>query len=369
MRPRGGGLHKHVTARPTFSSQRIGPQRQQEARMRKVRGPFFAPQARGRAGLAPLELVLSLPLLLLVMALMIIFGTAGAWKVRALANSRQAVWREFTPRRAAGDPRPRGWPLTAEFRAQQAQPSPLPDDPFADFAVVRGPVLVDPHSGASLPVNADTLNVNQGLRDGFARIRRDYPLLEKLPPHQIDFTVHHHVLDGTKWRYSEMGIGSNITRRIPFLYPMDLQTIVPDLANAYTAAAMQVHLNPNKPRLTPLEGGDPEIYQLIGRHSPDFQPQIPLGALPATIPALRGLPLRPRDACSADLQQVHDEYVTRLLERIRGVPRAMTDYYISVYQSVIDRLQSADPPPPGAATIISDLEAKIEQLQQFRARL
>ncbi len=337
----------------------------------EARGTFsfcLFPFALNRAGLAPLELVLSLPILLFVMGLMIVFGTAGAWKVRTLAASREAAWRTFWPRTGNDDPHPRGWPRSAELRAGPTDPSLFPADPFAGFDVVRGPAVVDQDSGASLPVRTETLDMTEGLQDGFARIERDFPLMQKMPPHQSTFSRSHNVLDGTRWQYRTMHIPSNITRRILFMYPMRLDVIVPELAEQFTTRALSVFLNPRKPDLAPLEGGDPEVLTLTGKRSPDFQPKIPLGNEDSTIPALLARKLLPR-ICEANPQVVYNGRVMPLIRRIRRVPVEMADYYIGVYRSVIQRLQQTSPPPAGATQLIQELQQKINQLNQFKATL
>jgi hypothetical protein len=58
----------------------------------------------GRRGLAPLELTLTLPILVLMMALMINFGVVGVWKVRTQANARYAAWRTITARTGEDNP-------------------------------------------------------------------------------------------------------------------------------------------------------------------------------------------------------------------------------------------------------------------------
>lgn len=306
--------------------------------------------------------------MLFVMALMIIFGTAGAWKIRTLCNSRQAVWRSFWPRTGQGDPRPRGWPQSAELRAGNFSPGLFPNDPYDGFEVVRGPVIVEPNSGASLPVRTERLDMTTGLIDGFARIKREFPIFSKLPPHEFNFPRHHNVLDGTRWQFRTMQIWSNIARRIPSLYTFQLQALVPDLGEAFTNFALRILTNPNKAELLPLEGGDPEVQSLIGRRSPDFQPKIRFGQdKKATIPALYRRRLRPTD-CRTDSETINGK-VRRQIRDVRQVPRRMSDYYIRVYQSVIARLENSDPPPPGAAGLIGDLQQKVNQLQQFRASL
>ena len=47
--------------------------------------------AARRRGLAPLELVLAIPLLLFVVALSVIFGAVACWKVRGEVVARDAI--------------------------------------------------------------------------------------------------------------------------------------------------------------------------------------------------------------------------------------------------------------------------------------
>ena len=59
---------------------------------------FIGPvRARRRRGLAPLEFVMALPILLFVMALMINFGTVAVWKVRAWASPATPSWANRSP--------------------------------------------------------------------------------------------------------------------------------------------------------------------------------------------------------------------------------------------------------------------------------
>ncbi|MBM4076542.1 MAG: hypothetical protein FJ267_13005, partial [Planctomycetes bacterium] len=67
--------------------------------------------------MAPLEFVLALPMLLIMMALMINFGVAGAWKVRAQVNSRYAGWRTLTNRTGESNAIPPYWPQSAGLSA------------------------------------------------------------------------------------------------------------------------------------------------------------------------------------------------------------------------------------------------------------
>ncbi len=369
------------------------------ARLRASR-PALQPSTfnlQPRLGLAPLELVLSLPILMFVMALMIIMGTSGAWKVRVQANARQAAWRALTPRTGANDDNPLGWPSNAEMQWIEGNPPLMPFDPFADHPVVRGPVLSAP-SGGSLPVRTSLVDATYGIRHGHTRIQRPFPLFAVMPPHRIDFAREHVIVDATLWQYWSMGIGSNTTRRVMFLYNMMLDAQAPQLTSAYVDAAIKVVQNPRQPELTPLEGGDPEVMSLIGAYSPNFvrqnQIDVQYGHHYQVHNAYQAYPLKPLSVrhqlgsvpryCSLDTGTVQQDKVrdhVRIVERF--TLRQMTQYYISVYQTAkssleaqVQQLQQQNPPAAGAAAQIAALQAqiaeldrKIEQLSQFMGSL
>ena len=76
-----------------------------------------------RSGLAPLELTLSLPFLLVLMALMINFGVIGSWKVRTQGNAHYAVFRTLLGRTGDSNPPPDNWPnATLNSRRRQLAP-------------------------------------------------------------------------------------------------------------------------------------------------------------------------------------------------------------------------------------------------------
>ena len=123
-------------------------------------------QATPRAGLAPLELVLVLPILLFVMALMMNLGTGGAWKLRTQINARHAAWRSLEQRTGNNDPHPGNWPSDATLDSGPTSPSAIPFDPYAGETVVRGPVLVEPVAGEWLPVRPDYLDMRPQMLGG-----------------------------------------------------------------------------------------------------------------------------------------------------------------------------------------------------------
>src|SRR5436190_638667 len=118
-------------------------------------------------------------------------GVAGGLRVR-----RGSVMRSNRPRPAP--------PRVRRLR--------IPRRGLAPLEVVRGPMLSDQSSGQSLPVSQSLLDMSYGINQGHARIRRDFPMLGKMPPGQIDFPREHVILDGTLWQYPTMGIPNNVTR-------------------------------------------------------------------------------------------------------------------------------------------------------------
>ena len=324
-------------------------------------------KATPRKGLAPLELVLVLPLLLFVMALMMNLGTGGAWKIRTQINARQAVWRALEQRTGQNDPHPGNWPADARLDSGTTGPSPVPFDPFAGQPVVRGPVLIEPAQGKFLPVQRDYLNLLPDLLQGIAEITRPYPLLQSLPGN-LAFVRNHVIFDGTRFQFPTMNLGSNTVRRVLGLYALLLDLEAPDEVQAYLEAAVRVYFDPNEPALRPVTGGDPEIYELIGQRSPNFQPHL-LSASDWRTTMIPQVSTRIPDYCEANPGTVRSEKVDRLLRAIHNVPHDVSDYYIGVYQSVIQRLQMIDPKPPAVVQQIMQLQAKVNQVQAFRASL
>ncbi len=308
-----------------------------------------------RRGLAPVELVLCLPLLLCVMALMVNFGTAVCWKVRASTNSRNAVWRARWPRSGHRDGHPAKWPPTAAMGVAPGQRLDRLAVPEIERPVVRGPI---PNGFA---VDAELLDTRRGLRDGTADVKRTMPMLPKLGT--FEFHLKHPLLDDA-WQFQRMHIGQNVSRRIPIIYTLPLTD--PSLPAAFVNAVQQVVFAPLRDALRPLDH-DEDFIRFSG-HAPDFHPHI--GGF-----------------CSLEIETVRAGEVERLIHRIKGhcvtsgnrtrivassVPLRMTDAFIGLYQAKLDELKAAmqSPQPSPALTaqfvLIPELEQKISQLKAFR---
>lgn len=325
-----------------------------------------------RSGLAPLEMVLSLPILLFIMALIINFGALASWKVRGLSAARHAVWSSRWPRTRSAFPRPTYWlPPESGMGAVAAGDVAELDDPRVDLPVVRGPLP------SGFVVNERLLDPARGLRRGNALREDDYPLLPGIGPY--DLTAEHRFLDD-KWQYQRTNwpaegarLPVNAWRRIPVIYR--LPQVSPGLVSAYLAAANAILSSPTRADLGPLETWKDDEYidyslrfgwPLTRR---DFHPRL-------------------RRFCSlssATAAERAQSVVDRVQGRgrrgdpgwIPGVAWELTRARIALYRRVIRELTAriSAVPPPSAAEIasmtaeIADLEAKIEVLEEFQTRL
>lgn len=320
-------------------------------------------QPRGnRGGLAPLELVIALPLLLFVMALMINFGTVSSWRIRELAVARQTVWASRYPRSLQAVPRPAYWPTAANLGVHGDPDATTLQDPRVDMPVVRGPFIGD------FAVNRDLLDPGRHIRSGRAGLTRDFPLLASLGPYRMDTETE--LLDN-RWEFSRTGMSHNSDHRIPAIY--SLPTAPPSYSLAYVQAARAILIMPQRNDLRVLDRDDEFAAYGVrfgwGGGSPDFHP------------GLRGF-------CSLDRQTAQDS-VDHLVERIAGVrggpgqahvpslaeqmARAFRDLYRRVIQELQNQLNAVPPPSPGqTASIqneINDLQQKIDTLDAFLAVL
>lgn len=304
-----------------------------------------------RGGLAPLELVLWLPVLLMVMALMVNIGTSGAWRVRGEIVARDAIWRTRWDRTGANEPRPiaRVWPANATINVRGAAGIQQLDDPAVNEPVVRGPQL---DNFGVRPI----FDPKQGAVVGTASIERRFPLLPKLGAFRSG-EIQHPLLTET-WQVAEMGIPANVYRRIKVLY--DLPQTDQNLPDAFVNAVQKVFQLPHASGLRVLDQDD-EIYQYLGGYV-DFHPFM-------------------RRCCERDPDEVYDLIVAHpsdhqvdilddddkvLLGQISMLPRRLTNFFLSMYRSQLTALNQQNPPPQGQ---INSIQEKIDQLEAFQRRL
>jgi hypothetical protein len=317
-------------------------------------------------------MVLCLPLLLMVMALMINYGTVAAWKVREWSVARHAAWASRHPRSGATRP---GcwWPQEATMGAGGAGQIAAMDDPRINLPVVRGPMPF------GTTVHDQVLDPTRGPLSGSAGLERDFPLLRTLGPYRInagEFLLDH------EWQHREMGLWTTRDRRIPVIY--DLAQADASYTNAYAAAAAAIVYSPFRPNLFPLDRDDEFIYfsqrfanvpTFPYRGAPDFHPVL---NLPCSWSCESG--------CRADHEFVRRQ-VEDLVDRIRGnkskdppvssLPEQMAGAFRSLYRAVQDQLNdqiNATPPPSPAQVAamqaeIAQLQVKIDILEKFLSTL
>ncbi len=300
-----------------------------------------------------LELALTLPILLFVMALMINYGTMCVWKVREHSVARLAVWETRWPRSGATDPQPSYWPAAATMGASDQGSVSGMDDRRVDLPVARGPM-----QGAT--VDANLLDPTRGLRMGEADYTRQLTLLRKLGAYTIDAKDW---LVDNKWQYQRMGLPDTWERRIPVIYT--LAKAPASQVNAYVQSVMAIASAPFAAQLRPLDN-DPEfIYyaSIFGWGGPpDFQPRFQI-------------------MCTTD-RTLTDKSVENLIKRIQGgregrrripsVAEVMARAFLGLYERALAAFQAilkANPPAPPqmqslAQSQISSLQAKVAAMQQ-----
>lgn len=294
--------------------------------------------ARLRRGLAPLEFVLWAPILLMVMALMVIFGNASVWKLRTAFVARHTAWESRPERIGANDPAPLNWNAdVVNHESQQGERIAQLDDPSIDQPVVRGPML------DNVRVERDLLDPTQGVIDGRAEMTQHYPMLGKMG--QYDFEVSSPLLTG-QFRYWEMGIPATIFRRIPFIY--ELPKAEAGLSQAFADAAQRILSASFSSDLDPLDK-DQDIYECLGRYV-DFHPRL-------------------QSFCQLDAEWVGANRVGDVVDRIQGrrppsgvrsVAETMARFFADMYQQKLDQLQNQP-------QLQSKFEALIQAYRKFEA--
>lgn len=259
-----------------------------------------------RRGLSTLELVLSLPILLFIMALMINYGTVATWKIRGLTQARHAVWASRANRSPHNLPRPEYWPSTAAVRSHGDGNVEVLDDPQVDLQIARGPTL--PISPILVTVNRDLLDPSRGLRLGATELNRRFPLLASLGSYQLN--ANHRILDN-KWQAQNMGLHHH-DLRLDRIY--QLPRLDAAYALRYYQAAIVVLRSPCRQALRPLDR-DEEL--IAAKHLRDFYPSF--SPHPYT-----------RDTDSVD------DRVEVLTDRIAEVPSDMEQTFDDLYNGVYD---------------------------------
>jgi len=292
--------------------------------------PDVARLAR-RTGLAPVEMMLVLPLLMLMMATIIAFGYAASWKVRSEVVARDVAWRSRYPRSASNGARAREWPVPGTMGVGGGSPiASFDDDAILQAPIIRGPI-------PNVNVNSRVLNFSRSVDSGNASIVREPPILPRLG--RINYRTRNNFLDDRFQCYT-MGIGNN-SRRIPVIYEIDLDFVRDSAAILNAIAAIERV----RPPLLALDE-DQEFIDWYQHRcgARDFHPRI-------------------RRFESLDVDYVRQRYVQPLLGRIDNVPQTMARASISLYRQQLQAI-----PPPSQA-VQNELQRKIDALEEYLDRL
>jgi hypothetical protein len=164
---------------------------------------------RNRSGLAPLELVLVLPVLMMVAGLMLFVANAGVWKLRAHAGAREAAFQSVHPRQTAPASQPPEWQRPELTYSIAPGPTVWSVDPLENHPLLRGP------NWPPLTVNSQLLDGSQGMMIGQAQSAVPSGLW---PQMRVNYRFQRKVfvLGSHQWQYDSMGIpGHGARRSIP----------------------------------------------------------------------------------------------------------------------------------------------------------
>lgn len=311
--------------------------------------------AHGRSGLAPLELTLSLPLLLMLMALMINFGVVGAWKVRTQGNAHYAAFRSLQVRTGDANPPPDNWP-NANLNSGSGNSLPTvgqlweahPDTthPRADW--VRGDWLTAPNQ--VVPVHVEgRLEFDEGVHSGTASMSRNVPFLRGATASgRFGFSLTQEVLDN-RWQFHTQGMSDNLASRTRVWWDIehnDLVALDAQIANfkAQLDAAQQLLIsNPQIQYLYPL---DQDIeFSIYSATTPPTAPNF----YPGT------------GGCSLDVNEVQLNSVDPLNTRIRRLPCTMSQAFLDLYRTWICRMEHCG----ATAQATAPLRDRYNDLRQF----
>jgi hypothetical protein len=363
---------------------------------------------RCRRGLAPLELVLSLPMLLFVMALMVNLSVVAAWKVRGLTTSRQAIWRDRMFWNAGGDPHSPNWPTGAAMRTSGTDPPYLDSRTVNDWELnpkivhdfMNGPT-VNGNGGMIEILTRRSLYMAEGLRQGESELTRNLPMLPNLRGYENGYHMEpEHPLLDNRWQFGNIRLRDNRSRRLLDWYNFDNRPDWMGQKGQYQAADGAIQSYPNQGGLTILDR-DPELWAYYGGDPINFYPLVTTCGLVHVYNINTGnleFMASRCSACEIDPVRVHDTWINPpptnpptlrrrdgLVDRIQGkwpeefdtngdgridvripgtpgVAYRVAQRFASMYAQQKAALEAMMPPPQAQ---IDDLQDRIDQLNDF----
>jgi len=378
-----------------------------------------ASAAARRQALAPLELVLALPIILCVFALILNAGYAGMWKIRGLGAARQAAWNSRSPRTALETPsywqefwrrpsptsRTTGLPdLMQTFTAKQRAP----------FQEAETPEIR--YSSGNLPVDENLLEPTRDVFQGQFDTSRKFPLLPN-GLGSLNFALNHPLLENSLYNHKTR-LHKNIQRRTKALYRDGTKPIEGNLELSWNDTAllpeelggvpsedllpsekegewedflgseedaMNILRNSN---LVPLDwpnihdGRNPQGYHDPDTPLSDHDPDVERLKWNRTAPPTPGFMPRLGSFRDVDYEWVLENKVAPLIEKIRddpnvkgnegdvSLPYILAGRYIKLFETAIAIYQPTAETPELAEQLRmareNELRPKIEELKRFQ---
>lgn len=170
------------------------------------------PRSRAR-GLAPVELVIWLPVFVLMGALIVNLGTMQTWRLRGeLAARNNAHAKRWVNESWHLAPPPEPWRGVSSAAAALPDPVEL-DPPGLSYPAVRGPLN-------GLAVRPMLAPGNYRAIVGQSRVERALPLISSARPYDSQ-EIRHLILDGS-FTARQMGLRANTLRRSKLLYDLPI---------------------------------------------------------------------------------------------------------------------------------------------------
>jgi hypothetical protein len=339
-------------------------------------------QSHKRSGLAPLELVLYLPIMLFVMALMVNFGNMAAWKIRAQSNTRYSATRSLQDRTGDHERNPETWPRPASLSDGGGSSIPDANDvwnqhPDLITPVTRGPVITEMEQGKFIVVPG-RFSMHEGVHRGTGSVRRRLPMLRGILANDgsYGFTEHHDLLDN-RWDYRHLvhpnnpydrrdiaGDSGNGRRRAKRWYQIDPEFFgqLSSEMQRLRQADAQLKANPSRNDLDPLDR-DSDFYSIgLARLTMGIASQPPVPIPEGARVSVPDFHPRAKIRCLLSPLLVQQTIVNPHINDIQHLPGRMARSFIGLYSGEIARLEMMDPRPAGEINRIKQL---LKQVQKF----
>ena len=171
------------------------------------------PCPRHRTGLAPMELVLVFPVLMMMAGLFLFVGNAAVWKLRSHGAAREVAFQQVHPRLGEVTTAPPDWRRpNVSVTVLPGQPAWL-NDPLTAHPLFRGPDWL------GVPINTELFDGSPGMVNGRSQADIRSGLWPQMRIHyrfQRDVSL----FAGHQWQYDAMGLGGHGNRRSVVLFDL-----------------------------------------------------------------------------------------------------------------------------------------------------